>query len=133
MLLLRGEKVSLRQVRRLMKEAGIRCLTRRAKRRTTWRDPHAGKAADLVGRDFTADGPNRLWVADATHIHTSQGALYLAVVLDVWSRRIVGHFGSARQNAGLMVSALNEALLQRNPKPDILMHHSDQGKSVYLE
>ena len=127
MMLLMGEKISLRAVRRLMREADIRCVTRRAKRKTTWRDPHAGKAQDLVGRDFTADAPNRLWVADSTYIHTRQGFLYLAVVLDVWSRRIVGYCTSARHSASLMVIALNEALWQRNPKPDILVHHSDQG------
>ncbi len=127
MLLLLGEPISLRQVRRLMTEAGIRCMTRRAKRKTTWRDPHAGKAADLVGRDFTAEAPNRLWVADSSYIHTRQGFLYLAVVLDVWSRRIVGYWMSARHSTGLMVTALNEALLQRNPDANILVHHSDQG------
>ncbi len=130
MMLLTGEKISLRQVRRLMREFGIRCVTRRAKWRTTWRDPHAGKAPDLVGRDFSADGPNRLWVADSTYIHTRQGCWHLAVILDVWSRRIVGYGMSVRQSAGLMVVALNEALWQRNPSPnapDVLVHHSDQG------
>lgn len=83
---------------------------------------------DLEGRAFTADGPNRLWVADSTYIHTRQGSLNLAVVLDVWSRRIVGYCSSARQSTGLMVAVLNEALWQRNPQqPDILIHHFDQG------
>jgi putative transposase len=74
-----------------MREAGIAGVSRRRRAiATTIRAPERGSAGDLVKRDFTADGPNRLWVADITFVPTAAGFLFLAVVFDAWSRRIVG-------------------------------------------
>lgn len=81
---------SLNRVVRVMKEAGIQSVSRRNGVQTTWRGKDAQPAGDLVNRDFTVTGPDQLWVADITYIPTWAGFLYLAVVLDVWSRRIVG-------------------------------------------
>ena len=86
-----GEEVGEKRVGRLMKQAGIVGVSRRRLGpRTTNRNVDARPAPDLVERDFTADGPDQLWVADITYIPTWAGFLYLAVVVDVWSRRVVG-------------------------------------------
>ena len=82
-------------------------------------------APDLVNREFTADGPNQLWVADMTYIPTWAGFIYLAVVVDVWSRRIVGWSFGETMTAELVLAALNMALTLR--KPEGVIHHSDQG------
>src|SRR4051794_36873520 len=92
---------------------------------TTQRDKHARPAPDLVDRDFQADGPNRLWVADITYVPTAAGFFYLAVVVDVWSRRVVGWAMANHLRAELVVDALNMALGQRRPRE--VIHHSDQG------
>ena len=90
-LLAEGEQVSRKRVARLMKELGIEGVTRRRfKTATTKKDAKARPAPDLVDRDFSAGGPDQLWVADITYVPTWAGGLYLAVVLDAWSRRIVG-------------------------------------------
>jgi putative transposase len=78
-----------------------------------------------VARDFTADVPNRLWVADITYLPTWVGFLYLAVVLDAWSRRVVGWAMANHLRTELVLEALNMALLQRRPTE--VIHHSDQG------
>jgi putative transposase len=80
---------------------------------------------DLVARDFTAHGPDQLWVADITYIPTWAGFLYLAVVLDVWSRRVVGWAMAAHLRAELVLDALDMAVTQR--RPGAVIHHSDQG------
>ena len=85
-----GVRVGRRRVARLMRAAGLQGVARRTHRRTTIRQPGAQPAPDLVQRDFAAAGPNRLWVADITYISTWTGFLHLAVVLDAWSRRVVG-------------------------------------------
>ncbi len=86
-----GERVGEKRVGRLMKQAGIQGASRRRRGvKTTRRNQDARPAPDLVQRDFRADGPDQLWVADITYIPTWAGFLYLAVVLDVWSRRVVG-------------------------------------------
>ena len=91
-----GEEVGEKRVGRLMKQAGIVGVSRRRLGpRTTNRNVDARPAPDLVERDFTADGPDQLWVADITYIPTWAGFLYLAVVVDVWSRRVVGGIGSS--------------------------------------
>src|SRR5690606_25315929 len=82
-------------------------------------------APDLVQRRFSAEGPDQLWVADITHIPTQSGFLYLAVVLDAWSRRVVGWAMATRLHASLVIEALNMALAQRRPRQ--VIHHSDQG------
>ena len=119
-----GTQVSRKRVARLMREAGICGVTRRKRWRTTKRDPNQRPAPDPVERDFTASGPNQLWVADITHIPS--GALYLAVVVDVWSRKVVGWATAQDMPAELVVSALEMAVARRRPKAGVI-HHSDQG------
>lgn len=120
-----GIAVSRKRVARLMREAQIQGVTRRRRPRTTTRDEDVRPAPDLVERDFTADAPNTLWVADITYVPTAQGFLYLAVVLDVFARRIVGWSMKNHLRTDLVLSALEMALLQRRPGSVIL--HSDQG------
>jgi putative transposase len=109
-----------------MRKARIRGISRRhGFVVTTERDPRQRPAPDLVQRRFIANGPNQLWVADMTYIPTWAGFLYLAMVLDVWSRRVVGRAIGERMTADLVLSALDMAIEQR--KPDEVIHHSDQG------
>ena len=126
-LLADGERASRKRVARLMRELGIKGVTRRRfKTGTTKRDAGAKAAPDLVRRDFSAEAPNRLWVADITQVPTWAGWLYLAVVLDVWSRRIVGWAMAPRMPAELVGDALAMAINRRQPKGPVI-HHSDQG------
>lgn len=121
-----GTAIGQKRVARLMRESDIRGVCRRKFITTTRRDPAARPAPDLVDRKFKADGPNQLWVADITYVPTLAGFLYLAVVLDVWSRRIVGWSMKTTLARKLVVEALDMAIQQRRPKPG-LIHHSDQG------
>jgi putative transposase len=118
-------RVGRKRVARLMKVAGLRGISRRKWIRTTVRYPGASPAPDLVDRDFTAPGPDRLWVADITYIPTWAGFLYLAVVIDAWSRRVVGWAMATHLRTELVLDALNMAIWQRRPKE--VVHHSDQG------
>jgi putative transposase len=120
-----GERVGRNRVARLMREAGLEGASRRRGTRTTRRDRDAKPAPDLVERDFVAAGPDRLWVADITYISTWAGFLYLAVVLDAWSRRVVGWSMATHLRTELVLEALNMALWQR--RPEAVVHHSDQG------
>jgi len=120
-----GEAVSPKRVGRLMREEGLEGVSRRRKVITTERDPESRPAPDLVDRQFEATGPDQLWVADITYIATWAGFLYLAVVLDVWSRRVVGWAMARHLRSELVVAALNMAILQRRPRA--VIHHSDQG------
>ena len=121
-----GTRVGRKRVARLMRSAGLRGVSRRrAWVTTTRRDAKQRPAPDLVNREFTADGPNQLWVADMTYIPTWAGFIYLAVVVDVWSRRIVGWSFGETMTAELVLAALNMALELR--KPEDVIHHSDQG------
>jgi hypothetical protein len=95
---------------------------------TTRRDKEARPAPDLVDRRFSAPGPNRLWVADITFIPTAAGFLYLAVVLDAWSRKIVGWSMANHLRAELVLDALEMAVGQRRPRD--VIHHSDQGSQL---
>ena len=122
----RGERVGRKRVARLMGELGIEGVTRRRFRSTTKRDAKARSAPDLVRRDFSAEGPDQLWVADITYVRTWAGWLYLAVVLDAWSRRIVGWAMAPRMPADLVGDALTMAITRRQPKGPVI-HHSDQG------
>ena len=108
-----------------MCDAGIQGVTRRKWTKTTVRDENERAAPDLVDRDFTATGPDQLWVADITYIPTWAGFLYLAVVMDVWSRRVVGWAMATHLRTELVLDALNMALWQR--RPEAVIHHSDQG------
>jgi putative transposase len=121
----RGIRVGRKRVARLMKAAGLQGVSRRKKVWTTRRDTNARPAPDLVDRDFTADGPNKLWVADITYIPTWAGFLYLAVVIDVWSRRVVGWAMADYLRTELVLSAFDMAIEQRRPTG--VIHHSDQG------
>lgn len=120
-----GEKLGEKRVGRLMKEEQLEGVSRRRQVFTTQRDADARPAPDLVDRNFVADGPNQLWVADITYIPTWAGFLYLAVVLDVWSRRIVGWAMATHLRSELVLDALNMAVAQRRPAG--VIHHSDQG------
>ena len=120
-----GECISRQRVARLMRLAHIRGISRRRGFTvTTRRDKRNSPANDLVKRQFRASGPNQLWVADMTYVPTWTGFLYLAVVIDVWSRRVVGWSMGERMTVDLVLSALNMALTQR--KPQDVIHHSDQ-------
>ena len=121
-----GIEVGRKRVTRLMRAAGLVGVSRRKwMTTTTVRDRHARPAPDLVERNFAAPGPNRLWVADITYLPTWAGFLYLAVVLDAFSRRIVGWAMETHLRSELVLKALNMALGQRRPAR--VIHHSDQG------
>jgi putative transposase len=106
-----GVQVGRKRVARLMRAAGLAGVSRRKWITTTVRDRDARPAPDLVERDFVAPGPNRLWVADITYIPTWAGFLYLAVVLDAFSRRIVGWAMETHLRTELVLEALNMAKL----------------------
>jgi putative transposase len=120
-----GIHIGRKRVARLMRAAGLAGVSRRAFVITTRRDPAARPAPDLVQRAFAADRPDRLWVADITYIPTWAGFLYLAVVLDVWSRRVIGWAMATHLRTELVLDALNMAVGQR--RPTAVIHHSDQG------
>ena len=120
-----GVAVGRKRVARLMRQAGIRGVHRRRKVSTTRQNPERAAAPDLVRREFTADGPDRTWVSDITYVPTQAGFLYLAVVIDVWSRRAVGWSMRNDMATPLVTDALDMALAQR--APDQLIHHSDRG------
>lgn len=118
-------RISRRRIARLMRAMGLAGVSRRKRTTTTVRDREQRPAPDLVDRNFTAAGPDRLWVADITYIPTWAGFLYLAVVLDAWSRRVVGWAMATHLRTELVLDALNMALAQRQPTE--VIHHSDQG------
>jgi putative transposase len=117
--------VGCKRVARLMRLAKLKGLQPPRYVVTTVSDPAADRALDKVQRQFSADGPDRLWVADITYIPTWSGFLYLAVVLDVWSRRIVGWAMENHLKTDLVLAALDMALAQR--RPQAVIHHSDRG------
>jgi putative transposase len=108
-----------------LRAAGLAGVSRRRGVRTTRRGLEEVAAADLVQRNFTATAPNQLWVADITYVPTWAGFLFLAVVLDAYSRRIVGWAMATHLKTDLVLNALNMALEQR--RPDSVIHHSDHG------
>lgn len=121
-----GERHGRKRIARLMHGAGLTGASRRRKGvTTTRRNKEARPAPDLVDRDFTAAGPNRLWVADITFVPTTNGFMYLAVVLDAWSRKIVGWSMANHLRTELVLDALDMAIGQRRPAD--VVHHSDQG------
>ena len=121
-----GVHVGRKRVARLMRTTGLVGCHRRRRQGLTRRDPTTPPAPDLVERAFTAERPDALWVADITYIPTWSGWLYLAVVLDVWSRRVVGWAMADHLRTELVVDALDMAIWQRRPIEG-LVHHSDQG------
>jgi putative transposase len=128
-LLRAGERVPRCQVQRLMREHGIQGAKRRGKPwRTTIPDPNATRPADLVERIFSAEAPDRLWVCDLTRLRCWDGVLYLAFVIDVFSRRVVGWQLATHMRTTLVLDALRMALTQRRPGADVkLVVHSDAG------
>jgi len=120
-----GTAVGRKRVARLMRAAGIAGVSRRKWIATTKRDRDGRPAPDLVERDFLAEAPDRLYVADITYVPTWAGFLYLAVVLDAFSRRVVGWAMATHLRTQLVLDALDMALQQR--QPESVIHHSDQG------
>jgi putative transposase len=120
-----GVRVGRKRVARLMRGAGLRGVSRRRTQRTTVRSRDARPAPDLVERSFVAAAPNQLWVADITYIPTWAGFLFLAVVLDAWSRKVVGWAMQTHLRTELVLDALEMAVWQRRPAS--VIHHSDQG------
>lgn len=121
----RGQKVARKRVARLMKEEGLRAWMPRRFRRTT--DSRHGYriAPNLLQRDFTADAPNLAWAGDITYVPTLDGWLYLAVLLDLFSRRVVGWAMSDTIDTELALAALHMAAKRRRPAPG-LIHHTDR-------
>jgi len=123
-----GIRVSRKRVERLMRQAGLQgAFMRKRKQSSTSRDPAATPAPDLVNRNFKADAPDRLWVADISRIPTGEGALWLASVRDAFSRRVVGWKASDRADTELVLGALEYALWSRNVERERLVFHSDHG------
>lgn len=124
-----GESAGRGRVQRLMRDAGIQGAKRRGKPwRTTKSNPDAQRHPDLVRRDFTADGPNRLWVADFTYLRCWQGVVFFSFVVDAFSRKVVGWQFAPHMRTDLVLDALRMALGIRGPGADVeLVHHSDAG------
>jgi len=124
-----GEEIGRGHVQRLMRQAGIQGAKRRGKAwRTTKPDPLAHRRPDLVERDFSAESPNRLWVADLSYLRCWEGNLFFSFVLDAFSRKIVGWQLAPHMRTDLVLDALRMALAQREPGADVeLVHHSDRG------
>jgi putative transposase len=120
-----GMRVGQKRVARVMKLGGLVGVSRRRAVRTTRRGPAEHAATDLVQRQFTATGPNQLWVADITYVPTWASFLFLAVVIDAWSRRVVGWAMASHLKTDLVLGALNMAITQR--RPTNVIHHSDHG------
>jgi transposase InsO family protein len=121
-----GQSISRKRVARLMREAGLCAKGKRQRVVTTRRDASHSVAPNLLHRDFTATEPNKKWATDITSIPTAQGWLYLAVILDVYSRAVVGWSMSASCDEELVAKAFHMALVRRRPKAGLL-HHSDRG------
>ena len=121
-----GVHVSRKRVARLMREAGLQAKGRRKYKPTTDSDHALPVAPNLLKRDFHTERPDDAWVSDITYIWTRQGWMYLAVILDLYSRKIVGWGLSERMTASLVCDALEAAVRLRRPTPD-LVFHSDRG------
>ena len=122
----RWSRVGANRIARLMREARLRGVSRRRSFTvTTERDDKAKPSADLVNRQFVAEGPDQLWVSDITYVPTWAGFIYLAIVLEAWSRKVVGWSIGEDLRAELVIAALDMALAQRDASEGI--HHSDHG------
>ena len=121
-----GQHHGRKRIARLMRQGGLAGACHRGGGPvTTRRDKESRPAPDLIDRNFTASGPDRLWVADITFVPTMSGFLYLAIVLDAWSRKIVGWSMANHLRTELVLDALGMAVSQRRPRD--VTHHSDQG------
>ncbi len=112
-----------------MREAGLCAKSKRRRVLTTRRDPSHPVVPNLLNREFTAKEPNRTWVTDITSIPTMQGWLYLAVILDLYSRMVVGWSMSGNCDEKLVERALDQAIARRHPKAGLL-HHSARGANI---
>ena len=125
-----GVHIGYKRVVRLMKQAGLAARHRTHRVVTTRADPTATPAENVLDRDFEAEEPNQKWVCDVTYIGTVAGWLYLAAVLDLYSRRVVGWAMAAKQDEELVHQALRMAVTHRQPGTGLL-HHSDRGEKSY--
>jgi putative transposase len=121
-----GETCLRQRVAKIMRKAEVVAKMKKRFKITTRANPAATPAPNLLQQDFTAEQPNQRWVADLTYVATQEGWLYVATVLDLFSRRIVGLTMSDRMTTDLVAGALQQALTHRQP-PDNLIHHSDRG------
>ena len=121
-----GVSVGRHRVARLMRDNGLKALQKRRYKKTTDSCHGSPVAANILDQDFACDMPNQKWGADISYIWTAEGWLYLAIVLDLYSRRIVGWATSNRLKKGLALKALQRAIVLRRPRPG-LIHHSDRG------
>lgn len=122
----KGARVSEKRVARLMRENGLRARQKRRFRRTTDSNHADPIAPNVLQRDFEPEAPNQSWATDVTYVHTAEGWLYLAVMLDLFSRRVVGWAASATNDCALALAALHRSLSARSPQGG-LVHHSDRG------
>lgn len=122
----RGHRISRKRVCRLMAQRGLRG-TMKAKFRNRSQEPSGGASPNRLQRRFAVEVPDKAWVGDITSVMTGGGWLHLAVVIDLFSRRVVGWSAATHMRAELVVSALEAALGSRTPSSEGLMHHSDQG------
>ena len=122
----RGQRVGRNRVARLMREQGLRARPKRRFRRTTDSNHQLPVGPNVLARNFTADAPNKVWVTDLTYVWTLEGWLYVAAILDLFSRRVVGWAVSDSLERQIALDALAMALQSRNPAPG-LVHHSDRG------
>jgi putative transposase len=127
-----GVRVGRKRVARLLREQGLRARPRRQVCRTTDSNHREPIAPNVLARQFQTDAPDRVWVGDVTYIPTAEGWLYLAVLLDLFSRRIVGWATSATNDRALARDALGMAVRGRRPRPG-LVHHTDQGSPYASE
>ncbi len=122
----RGERVSIKRVARLMRQASLSAELPPKRVRTTQRDDTHQAAENVLARDFSADRPNQKWIGDISYIPTAAGWLYLAVIIDLYSRMVVGWATSSSLASPLVEAALEQAVVRRQPTDDLL-HHSDRG------
>jgi putative transposase len=122
-----GQRTSRKRIARVMKEKGLVAKKRRRFRQTTDSRHAFPVAPDLVHRAFDVDEPNKVWVTDITYLWTREGWVYLAAIIDLYSRRCVGWAMSATIDTQLCLAALRMALAAREPGPGRLIHHSDRG------
>lgn len=121
-----GEKVGKKRVARVMRAEGLKARSRKRFVVTTQADPKSKPAPNLLDRQFDQEQPNKVWAGDITYIPTKEGWLYLAVLLDLFSRKVIGWKLCTSMNAELVIGAFNQAQIVRQP-PYGLLHHSDRG------
>jgi putative transposase len=129
---LAGERVGRNRIIRIMRNAGLVARVRRRYRSTTMSEHEQPIAANLLNRDFKATAPNQRWVGDTTELLTSSGKFYLAVIVDLYARFVVGWAMSAVNDRRLTIAALDQALRRRCPEAGLL-HHSDRGSTYASE